>query len=448
MTETQSAAVPNTPGADVDDPRDPAAELEALIARVEAERADLARLRAETEAERGELVSLRDELAAHAGRAPAAEPAAEPAASADGPVSEGGKEPGDGPAGSASDEAWALPRWDAAPASPAQAPPAPTSPAPVRPKSSVLAAFGLDDADFPEDHARPASDPSASGPSASDPSASGPSASDPSASGPTAGDEPAPATTPAADGAGPDGELRSVLSDLFDFDPDATTDDADAEPGEPDAVEDFAEAGEFARDDAADPVDDDSASGADGGGADSVAAYMENLLSRMRQSRGEPDTPARKSPPPKKPAPEPAATATPVASPRPAASAPPRPVPPPEPPRPVRKKVDKEELRRSMAHLRSIANTSARTAVAESSWRKLRGRLGMDVAFCLVLFGVSMVLLTTDVYGRMLHAGAGGAAGLGALWLARDAGGIFRKIHREQAAKRAAAKQCAASTTS
>ena len=449
MTETPAAAVP--PAHAPADRDDPARRLEELIARVEAERAELARLRTEAEAERDELASLRDELAAQArsgtsGAAPSPDPAPapRPLPGANGPDENAAAVPpppaaeppdgqarvenpaaDDGPAEPAPPaDRWALPSW--APVA------AVSAPAPARRTSSLLSAFGLED-------------PAESG---------GESEPDVRKSSPGADEDRERPAQPAAGG-----ELRSVLADLFEYDADRPPGDGDGSgqddrPGETspdgfDAGEDFADEGE--------PADTGDAAPVDAAEPDSVAAYMENLLARMRQAQPGGD-PSRRTPAPPKPAPPKAAAnpAAPQPGPKPATPPPsaavPRPVehsPSPacdEPPRPVRRKVDKEELRRSMDHLRSIANTSARTAVAESSWRKLRGRLTLDVIFAVVLLAVALVLFSTDVYGRMLHLSAGGAVGLGAMWLARDAGAIMRKIHRGRTAKREAARRCAAST--
>ena len=199
---------------------------------------------------------------------------------------------------------------------------------------------------------------------------------------------------------------------------------------------------------------------ADGAGvrSDEVTDYMADLLARMRQTQGDPappPEPAAKKPGPKPPAaaapdarsdaaaPPAAAAAAPIAGAGPAGSIPaalPRPAAMPRP------KVDKEQLREEMRKLRAIANSSARSAVMESTWKRTRARLVCEVVMCSVALGLGLTLLLTSVWGVAVHWVAGGAVCCGAVWIARDFGRSLETLRQQKAAARLAAKEEAART--
>ena len=170
---------------------------------------------------------------------------------------------------------------------------------------------------------------------------------------------------------------------------------------------------------------------------DEVSDYMANLLARMRT--GDPGASAPPAPkPPPKPTPR---------NPEPAAAPPPEPTaaenpaelpPPPAMPRP---KVDKEKLREEMRRLRAIANTSARSAMMEATWKRTRTRLVMEVLMCSVALGLGLTLILTSVWGVAVHWVAGGAVCAAAVWIARDFGRSLETLRKQKAAANRAARE-------
>ncbi|MEM9704138.1 MAG: hypothetical protein AAF907_16990, partial [Planctomycetota bacterium] len=198
-----------------------------------------------------------------------------------------------------------------------------------------------------------------------------------------------------------------------------------------------------------------AASPAAGSVEESVDDYMTALLARMREARGEEPAPAPVPKPKPQPTatapnpvaspasadlPQPAATATPQSAPPPIPAAEPAPLPPP--PAMPRPRVDKEKLREEMRQLRAIANTSARSAMMEATWRKTRARLVMEVLVCMTSLALGLTLIVTDVWGSWLHYGVGGAVCAAAVWIARDFGRTLDLLRRQKAAaKKAAAEE-------
>ncbi|NNJ25497.1 hypothetical protein LzC2_15670 [Planctomycetes bacterium LzC2] len=108
--------------------------------------------------------------------------------------------------------------------------------------------------------------------------------------------------------------------------------------------------------------------------------------------------------------------------------------------------MDKEKLREEMRQLRAIANTSARSAVMESTWKQTRTRLVMEVLMCLVSLGLGLTLIVTSVWGAAVHYGLGGTICLAAVWIARDFGRTLDLLRRQKAAAKKAAEEEAART--
>ena len=275
------------------------------------------------------------------------------------------------------------------------------------------------------------------------------------------------------DAAPPPADDRPIRNSSVEAPPETTPDEAPPHPDEAPRSEihdeaAFAPPGPLAEPEpppepiaAAEPESDP---GAEPGG-DSVDDYMQALLARMRQARGEEPSPAARKPAPAKPqAPpanavsptpavnpaasgEPAATAPPAARPDAAGestSEPPAPLPPPAAmPRP---RVDKEKLREEMRQLRAIANTSARSAVMESTWKRTRTRLAMEVLLCGVCLGLGLTLLLTSVWGTTVHYTLGGAICLASVWIARNFGRTLDLLHRQKSAAKKAAREEAART--
>ena len=186
--------------------------------------------------------------------------------------------------------------------------------------------------------------------------------------------------------------------------------------------------------------------------------YMAQLLARMRAGRGEADPPPvpktpTPAPKPAAPAPAPAAPVAEAPTVAPAADVPA--APPAEPAAPIeplaalprRSPAEKERLREEMRQLRAIANTSARSAVLEASWRRTRTRLVMQVLMCGASLALGLTLIVTSVWGAAVHYGLGGAGCFAAVWLARDFGRTLDLLRRQKKAATEAAREEAARTS-
>ena len=170
---------------------------------------------------------------------------------------------------------------------------------------------------------------------------------------------------------------------------------------------------------------------------DEVSDYMEGLLARMREKNPAPPTATPKPAAAPKPAPVPAST--PDAAERSGEDPAPAELPPPAAmPRP---KIDKEKLREEMRQLRAIANSSARSAVMEATWRRTRTRLVMEVVMCAVALGLGLTLILTSVWGVAVHWVSGGAVCCAAVWIARDFGRSVETLRKQQTAAAKAAKE-------
>ena len=111
-----------------------------------------------------------------------------------------------------------------------------------------------------------------------------------------------------------------------------------------------------------------------------------------------------------------------------------------------RPKVDKEKLREEMRALRAIANTSARSAMMEATWKRTRTRLAMEVVMCCIALGLGCTLLLTSVWGVAVHWVAGGAVCCCAVWIARDFGRTLEVLRKQRSAADAAARKEAEET--
>ena len=183
--------------------------------------------------------------------------------------------------------------------------------------------------------------------------------------------------------------------------------------------------------------------------AEEVSDYMEALLARMREGR-----PEREPDPAAKPKAAPAKPAAPKAEPRtdlgqaadPAAGDPAAAAELPPPAAMPRTKIDKDQLREEMRQLRAIANSSARSAVMESTWKRTRARLVMEVLMCTVALGLGLTLILTSVWGVAVHWVSGGAVCSAAVWIARDFGRSLETLRKQKAAAAKAARDEAART--
>ena len=167
---------------------------------------------------------------------------------------------------------------------------------------------------------------------------------------------------------------------------------------------------ESALDDGADAdSQDDSEAEFDAHDADSVAAYMERLLERARQSSGQGGQPVQhhhRSTRSKKSL---------------APSQPPKPEPAPEEVQPQsmedgvdelaqdpleagpRHLQDKDAVRAKLASMREVANLSARSAIARHSWRRTRGMLMVKIILTVISLGCALLLASAEMLGTQSY---------------------------------------------
>jgi hypothetical protein len=158
--------------------------------------------------------------------------------------------------------------------------------------------------------------------------------------------------------------------------------------------------------------------------SDSVAAYMEQLLSRTRRSNSpasptspgqRPDHPAfsaaMRPRAPEQPREDRAAVQADAGDAEAAA------VPPAQPPRP-RRPHDKDALRANLDSMREVANLSARSALERHAFKRVRGMLFTKSLLAAAAFVISAVIFSGSFFGIGLTMVCGwGAAAIGVVVL-------------------------------
>jgi hypothetical protein len=74
-----------------------------------------------------------------------------------------------------------------------------------------------------------------------------------------------------------------------------------------------------------------------------------------------------------------------------------------------RHQQDRDAVRADLATMREVANRSARSAIATSTWKRLRGKLFVKSVLVVVSLTISAVLVTGKLWGTVSYTGFGWA---------------------------------------